>query len=723
MKKTKKMPVVSSEVTAFFSEESSFVLDSFDCCPIGVMILYRNSKTFERMNKKCYEIFDLIEFEMRDMDFRQVLSSIQGLNLDGSPVKIVEYPIFKNFDDQKPMRLVFSIAQHGNRRIISMNSAPIVINGIVTGVISTVEDITDLVVSQTKLECAMARLENLWNVSKNRFLSIKEVCDITLESIGEITKSKYGFFGFLDDSEENMIIHSWSGETMKGCTVIDKPFVYPIKDSGLWAEAIRQRRHLIINDYSSCDLPKKGYPVGHVELKNLMVIPHFVGDKIHSVAAVANKELDYSTDDVVSITEFLDDIQSVIMQIEAENLLKKSEEKYRNLVELMNEGVLVLDFENIVTFVNTKMTKIIGYDPNEIIGHNFVTFIHCDSRENFIQQQLLRGKGVSESYEMILVNKNGEKVFVLSSPTILLSDDGHFKGSYEVITNISNIKLIEMQLIHSQKMETIGVMAAGIAHEINTPLQYIVGNTHFIKENAESIINQIKSIKYVCTSSTLPGPADKLLFIEKIINNFDINFAADEIPAAIDETIEGLDRISSIVLSIKKFSHPEFDEPQSININSEIRNTINVSRNEWKYYAKLMTKFDENLPNLVCVASDFNQIILNLIVNAAHAMQGKFKLADCKGVISILTSHEKNYIQITIADNGSGIPDKIKDKIFNPFFTTKEVGKGTGMGLAIVLKLIEKHKGKIWFETKENEGTIFYVQFPTATREQDSMAR
>jgi len=721
MKKTKKMSVVSSEVAAFFSEESSFVLDSFDCCPIGVMILYRNAKTFERMNKKCYEIFDLIESEMCDMDFGKILSSMHGLNLDGSPMEIAEYPILKNFNDQKPMRLMFSITRHENRRIISMNSSPIVIDGITTGVISTVEDVTDLVFSQTKLECAMARLENLWNVSKNRFLSIKEVCDIALESIGEITKSKYGFFGFLDDSEENMIIHSWSGETMKGCTVIDKPFVYSIKDSGLWAEAIRQRRNLVVNDYSLCDLPKKGYPIGHVKLKNLMVIPHFIGDKIHSVAAVANKELDYSTDDVVRITEFLDDIQSVIMQIEAENLLKKSEEKYRNLVELMNEGVLVINPENTVTFVNTKMAKILGYDPSEIIGHNFIAFINCDSKENFIQQQLLRKKGISESYEMILVNKNGEKIFVLSSPTVLWSEDGLFKGSYEVITNISNIKLIEMQLIHSQKMETIGVMAAGIAHEINTPLQYIVGNTRFMKETTESIINLIKSIKDTCTSSDFSGHTDKLLAVEKIINDFDIDFAAKEIPAAIEESIEGLDRISSIVLSVKKFSHPEFDELQSVNINAEIRNTINVSRNEWKYHAELITEFDENLPNLMCVASDFNQIILNLIVNAAHAIQGKFKLADCKGVISISTSHEKNCIQISIADNGSGIPDKIKDKIFNPFFTTKEVGKGTGMGLAIVLKLIEKHKGKIWFETKENEGTIFYVQFSIVPREQDSL--
>jgi len=718
MEKTGKNCIARRETMTFFSKESSFVLDSFDNCPVGIMLIHRNGHLFERMNNKCFEILSLIEADVQTYSLKQIFSSINGLHLDGSPVKIDEYPIFTNFNSILPLTLKFSITRDNQKKIISMNSSPIIKNNIVTGVVSTIEDLTDLILSQNKLECAMSRLENLWCVSKNRFYSVKEVCDITLEAIGEITKSKYGFYGFLDENEANMIIHSWSGEAMKGCTVIDKPFVYPIKDAGLWAEAIRQRRPLVVNDFSLCTLPKKGYPVGHVELKNLMVIPHFIGKKIHSVAAVANKELDYNDDDITRITDFLSDTQSVVMQIEAENLLKKSEEKYRNLVELMNEGVLVLDIDLIVTFINTKMSKLIGYESDEIIGHNFDIFLHKDSKDDFINQQSLRKEGVSDSYEMVLVNKNGEKVFVLSSPTPLLDEGGQFKGSYEVITNISNIKLIEMQLLHSQKMETIGVMAAGLAHEINTPLQYIVGNTSFIQEITEKFINFTKAIQSTRTNNSPQNPSDRLRVIDKIVDDFDIDFVSEEAPAAISESIEGLNRISSIVLSVKRFSHSDSDGLKNVNVNSEIRNTINVSRNEWKYNAKLVTKFDGNLPELMCIASDFNQVILNLIVNAAHAIQGKFKSAGCKGEITISTFHDKHFIYITITDNGSGIPDKIKEKIFNPFFTTKEVGRGTGMGLAIVLKIIEKHNGKIWFESKEDEGTTFYLQFPLGDAKQ-----
>lgn len=722
MEKTTASSLGMSAELMFFSEKSAFVLDSFDCCPVGIMIIYRNKNLFERMNRKCMEIFDLKAEDVQRGDLKRILAAVQGQHFDETLVDCNTYPIFSNINSRIPQTLKFSIRRDGQKRIIKMNSSPVIVNDAIVGVVSTVEDITDLIISQNKLECAMARLENLWHVSKNRFLTIKEVCDITLESIGEITKSTYGFFGFLDEDETNMIIHSWSGETMKGCMVIDQPFVYPIKDAGLWAEAIRQRRPLVVNDYSQCDLPKKGYPEGHVTLKNLMVIPHFIGKKINAVAAVANKELNYTDEDVTRITEFLNDIQSVIKQIEAEELLKKSEKKYRNLVELMNEGILVLNAGQVVTFVNTKLAKILGYEPDAVIGQDFNTFLHPDSRDNFRQQQLLRKDGLSESYEMILVNKRGEKIFVLSSPTVLLDDNSAFSGSYEVITNISNIKLIEMQLVHSQKMETIGVMAAGIAHEINTPLQYIVGNTGFVKEITEKMLALVKTIQCKCAEATATNSQDTVAAISKMIEAFDLDFVSKEVPCALNESIEGLDRISSIVLSVKKFAHPEVDTLTSVDVNAEIKNTITVSRNEWKYNAELVTNFTDNIPHFMCIASDFNQIILNLIVNAAHAIQKKCKGSNNKGIITIATSYDKHFICISVADNGSGIDDKIKGKIFNPFFTTKEVGKGTGMGLAIVLKLVEKHQGKIWFESKEGEGTIFYVQFPL-TKNQEAVAR
>lgn len=404
--------------------------------------------------------------------------------------------------------------------------------------------------------------------------------------------------------------------------------------------------------------------------------------------------------------------ENVTEKIHVDKKLRESEEKYRTLVETMNEGILVLNEDHVVTYINEKLCALLGLPKEEILGHSFEEFLLSESKPDFMKQQSLRKEGCSDSYEFGLVNKDGEKVFVLSSPTPITGPDLSYRGSYEVLTNISNIKLIEMQLIHSQKMETIGIMAAGLAHEINTPLQYVIGNSSFIKETIDKIVDMLRAIRETLKNASPAKSSDEALAIGQIIDNFDMDFVTQEIPPAINACLEGLSRISSIVSSVKKFAHPDSGKYTAIDVNEEIGNAIRISRNEWKHVAELSSRFDETLPQLLCVASDFNQVVLNLIINAAHAIHEKYTRTSQKGLIHVTTSSERHSVLISISDTGSGIPDALRDKIFNPFFTTKEVGKGTGMGLAIVLKIIEKHKGKIWFESKEGEGTTFYVQFP-----------
>jgi|GEM_PF-874260 len=392
--------------------------------------------------------------------------------------------------------------------------------------------------------------------------------------------------------------------------------------------------------------------------------------------------------------------------------LHESEDKYRTLVETMNEGILVLNKNLIVTYINEKVSALLGYPKNEIIGQDFVKFLHAESKHDFIEQQKLRSEGVSDSHEFVVVNKNGEKVFILSSPTPITDNSQNYSGSYEVLTNISNIKLIEMQLIHSQKMETIGVMASGIAHEINTPLQYVMGNTNFVKENLDQLITVMIDMRKKMETITCANIKETLHSIDKTVNDLDIDFITEEIPLAINGCMEGLDRISTIVTSVKRFSHPDSDSFKAINVNKEIANTITISKNEWKSIALLTSEFGENIPSLHCIPSDFNQVMLNLIINASHAIEERYGSLNCNGLIHIKTLYENHNIVVSVTDNGSGIKGSIQKKIFNPFFTTKDVGKGTGMGLSIVLKIIEKHKAKIWFETKEGEGTTFFVEFP-----------
>jgi len=193
----------------------------------------------------------------------------------------------------------------------------------------------------------------------------------------------------------------------------------------------------------------------------------------------------------------------------------------------------------------------------------------------------------------------------------------------------------------------------------------------------------------------------------------EVDYLAEEVPSAIKQSLEGIDRISKIVRSMKDFSHPGTDHLESIDLNNSIESTINVSRNEWKYVAEMITAFDSNLPLVPCYPGELNQVILNIIVNAAHAIADSRDESDPLGTITISTKQVDDDVEICIADSGSGMPDEVKKRIFEPFFTTKGVGKGTGQGLAIAYAVIvDKHKGSVTVDSESGKGTTFVIRLP-----------
>ncbi|MDD3044252.1 MAG: HAMP domain-containing sensor histidine kinase, partial [Candidatus Delongbacteria bacterium] len=199
--------------------------------------------------------------------------------------------------------------------------------------------------------------------------------------------------------------------------------------------------------------------------------------------------------------------------------------------------------------------------------------------------------------------------------------------------------------------------------------------------------------------------------LEKKIN---LDFLTKEMPEALSQTKDGLARIRKIVNAMKQYSNMNLEEKKAADLNKTLENAEIITRNEWKYHAELVNEFDPELPFCECYEPELNQVFMNLIVNAAHATKDAVdqKLVE-KGIITVKTSHKDGRIIITIADNGTGIPEKIRERVYDPFFTTKEVGKGTGQGLAIAHKaVVDRHGGKIWFETEQNKGTTFYIEVP-----------
>jgi signal transduction histidine kinase len=258
-------------------------------------------------------------------------------------------------------------------------------------------------------------------------------------------------------------------------------------------------------------------------------------------------------------------------------------------------------------------------------------------------------------------------------------------------------KDLELQLANAQKMEALGQLAAGIAHEINTPAQFIGDHLQFVKESIVEILEANEG-------QGIPS-----------------GFVRDNLPMAIEHSIEGVERIGEIVASMRRFSHREHDnEKHPADINQAVVDSLAVSRNQWKNFVEVKTELNPDLPHVSCLLGEVNQVILNLIINATHAIADSQEKG-ILGKITIRTKQVVDYILIEIEDDGGGIPKDVQERMFEPFFTTKGLGKGTGQGLALAHSVIvKKHGGRLTFETSQGVGTTFSIFLPITGEEKKS---
>ena len=294
-------------------------------------------------------------------------------------------------------------------------------------------------------------------------------------------------------------------------------------------------------------------------------------------------------------------------------------------------------------------------------------------------------------------------------------ESGEPGGLVGVMIDITERKQMEEQLVRSQKLEAIGILATGIAHEINTPTQYIHTNVEFLQEAFGYCRELAGSLARLAEGVRKEAPALKSLeSAEEILAREDMEEFHLDIRDALEGTLEGVERITKIVDSMRYFSHPGTEEKEYFDLNGAVEHAVTVSRNEWKYYADVETDLAENLPPILGYAAPLNQVLLNLIINAAQAISDNLA-GDCsqRGLITISTGKAGSMAEIRVRDNGPGIAPDVLPKIFDPFFTTKEIGKGTGQGLAMAhAVVVDKHAGTINVESEPGQGTTFMVQLP-----------
>ena len=278
-------------------------------------------------------------------------------------------------------------------------------------------------------------------------------------------------------------------------------------------------------------------------------------------------------------------------------------------------------------------------------------------------------------------------------------------------------KMLEIEIENNQarKLEAVGSLAAGIAHEINTPIQFVGDNTSFLSDAFKSLISLIETNENLWQKAKAGGDLVSI-YSEKVKaeENADLEYLKGEIPTAIEQTLDGVQRVTKIVRAMKDFAHSDQGEKSFSNVNDMLLGCLTVSQNELKYVADVETDLCQKLPEIECYRDELSQVFLNLLINAAHTIADVVGDASVgKGAITVSTLRENEYVVIKISDTGKGIPQSIRDRIFDPFFSTKDVGKGSGQGLSIARKIIvKKHEGSLDFETEEGKGTTFVIRLP-----------
>jgi signal transduction histidine kinase len=398
--------------------------------------------------------------------------------------------------------------------------------------------------------------------------------------------------------------------------------------------------------------------------------------------------------------------------IESNTALLQSREMFRLMAESTNAIPFTLDLtRGCFTYIGAKGIVDSGIAESVWKEPGALDAIFPRDVNHEIRQHIDECKVGPFEFVAPLLQRNDRRTEVRWTGTCeLVSGAKYLRG---LMLDITELRRLGRELAASQKLESVGRLAAGVAHEINTPVQFVSDNVQFVRTSLtdiDRVIGAYRQLLLAAKSGENVAAAVNCAVAAE--TSADLDYVMIQAPLALDGSLEGLGRIATIVRSMKEFAHPDQTDKTPADLNQAIRSTLVIANNEYKYVAELDTHFGE-LPLVECHLGEINQVILNLIVNATHAISDVVKDTGLLGKITVRTRLDADDVEISIQDTGAGIPAALHDKLFEPFFTTKEVGKGTGQGLALARSVIvNKHVGTLDFESECGKGTTFFIRLP-----------
>jgi PAS domain S-box-containing protein len=675
------------------------------------------------------------------------------------------------------------------------------------------------------------RLQGLLDISQFPAKDIQELLDYALQKVIEITRSEFGYIYHYHEDRQEFVLNSWSKGVMPACSVSDPLSLYKLEKTGIWGEAVRQRRPILVNDFAADNPLKKGYPEGHVHLTRFLTVPVFdLNQQIVAVVGVANKNLPYTDFDTQQLDIMMAEVWRIAKRLEMESKLIHAGHEWQTTFDAISDSVCLIDAEQRILRCNVASTRFFKCSFKEIIGQHCwklthgtdqpiegcpmqralysrttesqlifegnrwlhitvdplldeqgvltgaVHIVHDDTerveseqsqrdlltmleavqnelyvinpdtlrfeyvndcaqknlgytlsqlkqmtpldvkpftRQQFMQmiaplvtggQQLLR-------FETTHQRADGSIYPVEVNLQITVTQEGQrFLAVIHDITqrkqDLKEMQNMHAQLLQNEKMASIGQLSAGIAHEINNPMGFINSNLGTLEKYVEKFDRYIALLERLLQDSSDEHGRQEAAALRKALK---LEYVLQDIGQLLHESAEGAERVMKIVQDLKTFSRSDTAQIARADLNQCLDSTINIIWNQIKYVADLKKEYGE-LPKVACNVQQINQVFMNLLVNASHAIETKG--AEKLGTLRVRTWADNDNAFVSVSDTGCGMNNEVKSRIFDPFFTTKDVGQGTGLGLSISHEIIKKHGGEILVESADGAGTTFTIRLP-----------